>query len=73
MKMIDYEYDMSEGNARLYIKFEEFGPGNDGGEIVFNFTEEGLIVDVTDLRGDIVGTRCEEYEDIYFDCMGDVE
>jgi len=59
--------------ADTYVLIEELGRGNDGGYIEFKVTHEGLFIDVVSLSGDVIGTRCETFDDIVFECIGEFE
>lgn len=60
-------------SASVEVLFQELAPGGDGGYINIKVTHEGIIIDVVDLDGEIIGTRAEEFVDILFDCIGDPE
>ena len=43
------------------------GDGAPMNNILFNFTDEGLIMDVIDDNGQVVGTKAQEYVDLIYD------
>lgn len=56
-------HEAKEG-VRVIINTDEL-PGEDSmGELMFNFTHEGLIKDLWTQNDELLGTSCEMYEDI---------
>jgi hypothetical protein len=58
-----------DSGARIESTLEELVPGEDGAYVKFNVTHEGLIIDIVNLHGEIIGTRAETFDDIVFDCI----
>jgi hypothetical protein len=50
--------------ARIHVEIEELSPGGDGGWLEVSVTHEGLIIDIIDLLGEVVGTRAETFSDM---------
>jgi hypothetical protein len=50
---------------RIYATLEELLPDMDGvHEIEYHITQEGLIINVTDISGEIIGTSSETHEEL---------
>lgn len=54
----------------VLVTLEELWPDCDGADISFTFTNEGLIVDFTDLNNEVVGTWAMTYEEIVTELLG---
>lgn len=50
------------------VDVDELLPGGDGGTIAVKLTDEGIVVDIIDLHGEVIGSRWELFSDIIDDC-----
>jgi hypothetical protein len=64
------QYHPPPDDVRVYVTMDEIQPDRDGADIEFHITKEGLIINVTDLHGEVVGTSSQTFEELTAELVG---